>query len=97
MIPLSPCLLWQGRQPRPCRRPAIDNRQLHHHWGHDPLVNLGGVNGSGFQFLPPQNARFFANAARNVYFKKSVKYNFKTSINDKRAKLAASLKPQLSK
>jgi hypothetical protein len=34
-------------------------------------------------FHPPQNARFLLNSSRNVYLKKSVKYNFKTRINDK--------------
>jgi hypothetical protein len=47
------------------------------------------------EFIPPQGERFFVNAAGNVYFEKSVKYNFETGINDKSAEPAGSLEPPL--
>jgi hypothetical protein len=48
-------------------------------------------------FHPPENSSFFANSPGNVCFKKSVKYNFKTGINDKGAETAARLGPPPSK
>jgi hypothetical protein len=47
-------------------------------------------------FFPPENTQFCAISPGNVHFKKSVKYNLKTGINDKwriagRASKAAAL------
>jgi hypothetical protein len=41
------------------------------------------VNGRGFQFVPPQIARYFAFLRRNVHLKKSVKYKSSAQINKK--------------
>jgi hypothetical protein len=54
---------------------------------------MGLVNAGGFQFPPPEKTRFLAFSPEKTRFKKSVKYNVKAAINDKRGETGAAPVP----
>jgi hypothetical protein len=45
------------------------------------MLNAGLVNGVRPNFLPPENARFFAFSPENARLKKVIKYKCKAAIN----------------